>query len=306
MIYLGFRLLELLVAALPRRLAYTIGTTLAKLAFPLWRAKRDALVGNLRRVLPTASEAELRAVARRNLANSAKAWIDFLQVPHTPRARLARLLRVEGEEHLEQALRLGRGVMLVSIHLGSWEIAAASWASQRGTVGLLAEQIEPPKLFQRFVRVRSSMGIHVIPLARTAVREMLRMLKDNRLVCVAMDRDLLGTGEPFRFFGEEISIPTGAVEIAWKTGAPILPAFCTRQPDDTYLARGEPFFLVPSTGDRDRDVRLGVERLLRLFEHKIREHPDQWHVLEPLWPARREQPAAELATPVTDEVPVSK
>jgi len=306
MIYLGFRLLELLVAALPRRLAYAIGTTLASLAFPVWRAKREALLGNLRRVLPAASEEELHRVGRRNLANSAKAWIDFLQVPHVPRSRLAMLLKVEGEEHLDQALRLGRGVLLVSIHLGSWEIAAASWASQRGTVGLLAERIEPPRLFQRFVRVRSRMGITVIPLARTAVREMLRMLKDNQPVCVAMDRDLLSTGAPFRFFGEELTIPTGAVEIAWKMNTPILPVFCTRQPDDTYLARGEPFFLVPSTGDRDRDVRLGVERLLRLFEREIREHPDQWHVLEPLWPALHERPAVEPATRVTDEVPISK
>lgn len=305
MIYLGFRLLELIVGAVPRRLAYRLGSGLARLAFPLWRAKREALLANLRHVLPAASEAELRRVAARNLGNSAKAWIDFLQVPHLARARLAQLLATRGEEHLEAALRLGRGVLVVSIHLGSWEIAAASWASQHPPVGLLAEQIQPPRLFERFVRMRSRMGIHVIPLARTALREMLRMLKDNQIVCVAVDRDLLGTGELFRFFDQELSIPTGAVEVALKTGAPILPVVCTRQADDTYLATAEPFFLVEASGDRRQEVRRAVERLLHIFEGQIRAHPDQWHVLEPLWPVRATPLPGDL-TPVGDEVRISK
>jgi KDO2-lipid IV(A) lauroyltransferase len=304
-IYLGFRILETTVGALPRRLAYRLGVTLGFLAFRLWRTKREALLANLRHVLPNASDAELRAVAQRNLVNSVKAWIDFFQVPHLPRRRLEQLLATQGEDQLEQALRLGRGVLVVSVHLGSWEIAAASWASAHGPVGLLAEQIQPRAVYERFVRIRSSMGIRVIPLARTAVREMLRLLSENRAVCVAMDRDILRTGEPFRFFDATTSIPTGAVEIALKTGAPILPAFCLRQPDDTYLAVGEPFFVIDSTGDRRRDVHAGVERLLRIFERHIRAHPDQWHVLEPLWPATPRPLSSEL-TPAPGEVPVPK
>lgn len=305
MIYFGFRILETTVGALPRRLAYRLGAGIGFLAFRLWRAKREALLANLRHVLPSAGEAELRAVAQRNLINSVKAWIDFFQVPRYPRRRLEQLLATQGEDQLEQALRLGRGVLIVSVHLGSWEIAAASWASAHGPVGLLAEQIQPPAVYERFVRIRSSMGIRVIPLARTAVREMLRLLSENRAVCVAMDRDILRTGEPFRFFDATTSIATGAVEIALKTGAPILPAFCLRQPDDTYLAVGEPFFVINSTGDRRRDVHAGIERLLRIFERQIRAHPDQWHVLEPLWPATPRPLSSEL-TPAPGEVPVPK
>ncbi len=305
MIYLGFRLVELVVGALPRRLAYRLGSGLAKLAFPLWREKREALLANLRHVLPAASETELRRLAVRNLGNSAKAWIDFLQLPHLARERLAQLLSTRGEQHLEAALRLGRGVLIVSIHLGSWEIAAASWASQHPPVGLLAERIQPPRLFERFVQMRSRMGIRVIPLARTALREVLRMLKENHIVCVAIDRDLLGTGEPFRFFDQDLSVPTGAVEIALKTGAPILPVVCTRQPDETYLATAEPFFLVEASGDKRQDVHRAVEHLLRIFEGQIRAHPDQWHVLEPLWPVGAAPLPSEL-TPIPDEVGISK
>ncbi len=305
MIYLGFRLLELAVGALSRRTAYRLGAALARAAFPLWRAKREALLANLRHVLPAATEPELRDIACRNLVNAAKAWIDFFHVPHLPRQRLSELLATRGEEYLAAALRLERGVLVVSIHLGSWEIAAASWASQRGTVSLLAEQIEPRKVYERFVQMRARMGIRVIPLARTAVREMLRTLHERQIVCVAMDRDILGTGQPFRFFDQEAPIPTGAVEIALKTGAPILPVFCTRQTDDTYLACAEPHFTVESTGDKGQDVRRAVEHLLRIFERQIREHPDQWHVLEPLWPVHPQSVADQL-TPASREIRVSK
>jgi phosphatidylinositol dimannoside acyltransferase len=128
------------------------------------------------------------------------------------------------------------------------------------------------------------MGIKVIPLSRTAVRDILRLLREGRVVVLAMDRDILGTGRPLPFFGEVSRFPTGPVELALKTGAPILPAFCVRDREDRYIAIGEsPIFLTP-TGDHEADVQRAMEQILATFERYIRRFPDQWHVLEPIWP----------------------
>src|SRR2546428_11274533 len=125
----------------------------------------------------------------------------------------------------------------------------------------MAEQIEPRRRFEHVSRLRSKMNIRVIPLSRTGARDIMRMLKDHRMGVLAMDRDILNTGRPFKFFGRLTSFPTGPVEIALKTGAPILPAFCFRVRNDAYVAVGEPpLFLTPSE-DHAGDVRGAMEQI---------------------------------------------
>src|SRR5439155_676169 len=140
--------------------------------------------------------------------------------------------------------RLIKGVIVVAPHMGSWELAAASWAASFGEIGVMVEQIEPRRLFEHVSTLRSRMNIRVIPLSRTGARDIMRMLKEHRMVVLAMDRDILNTGQRYKFFGRPTSFPTGPVEIALKTGAPILPAFCIRDRSDAYVAIGEaPMFL---------------------------------------------------------------
>jgi KDO2-lipid IV(A) lauroyltransferase len=289
--YLGFRLIEGAIARLPRRLAYALGVIVSTLAFPLLLPQRRALESNLRRVRPELSVRAVRRLAWRNWLNHTKAWIDFFKVPRMKRERLASLLTAEpqGLKHLNQAMARGKGVIVVAPHMGSWELACASWASAYGEIGVMVEQIEPRQLFDHVFAIRSRMGIRVIPLSRTAARDILRMLRAGRMVVLAMDRDILRTGRKLTFFGEPASFPTGPVELALKTGAPLFPAYCIRDGNDRYYAMGGPAFEVHPSGDHDADVKAAMENILATFERYIRRYPDQWHVLEPIWTG---QPAA--------------
>ena len=282
-IYLGFRVIEGAIARIPRRLAYALGVVISTIAFPLLARQRKALESNLRHVRPDFSGPQVRKLAWRNWLNYTKAWIDFFKIPRMDRARLTGLLKPTGLENLNLAMARGKGVIVVAPHMGSWELAAASWAASFGQIGVMVEQIEPRRLFDHVFRVRSKMGIKVIPLSQTGARDIIRMLKDGRMVVLAMDRDILNTGQLFKFFGQEARFPTGPVEIALKTGAPILPAFCVRDSNDGYVAvGGKPLFLTKSE-DHAGDVRSAMEYILRTFEGYIKMYPDQWHVLEPIW-----------------------
>ncbi|HSO92854.1 MAG TPA: hypothetical protein VLS53_00100 [Candidatus Dormibacteraeota bacterium] len=291
--YLGFRVIEGAIARIPRRLAYALGVVISTLAFPLLARQRKALESNLRHVRPDLPGPQVRKLAWRNWLNYTKAWIDFFKIPRMDRARLTGLLKPIGVENLDLAMASGKGVIVVAPHMGSWELAAASWAASFGLIGVMAEQIEPRRLFNHVFRVRSRMGIKVIPLSQTGARDIIRMLKDGRMVVLAMDRDILNTGQLFTFFGQQARFPTGPVEIALKTGAPILPAFCVRDSNDGYVAvGGKPLFLTKSE-DHAGDVRSAMEYILRTFEGYIEMYPDQWHVLEPIWPE------TEASAPVT-------
>lgn len=297
MTYLGFRTIEGIIARLPRRLAYAIGVVTSTLAFPLLARQRRALESNLQQVFPEMPAPQLRKLAWQNWLNYCKAWIDFFKIPRMDRRHLGGLLTKVGVEHLDRAMAAGRGVIVVAPHMGSWELAAASWAATFGEIGIMVEQIEPRRLFEHVSAVRSRMGIHIIPLSRTGARDILRMLKQRRLVVLAIDRDILNTGRPFRFFGRSATFPTGAVEIALKTGAPLLPAFCIRDRNDAYVAIGEPPLFLKPTEDHEADVRAAMEQILAAFERYIKRYPDQWHVLEPIWSAKPVVPAVTIPSP---------
>src|SRR5438270_11458232 len=104
------------------------------------------------------------------------------------------------------------------------------------------------------------MKIRAIPLSRTGARDIMRMLKEHRMVVLAMDRDILNTGQRFKFFGRLTSFPTGPVELALKTGAPILPAFCIRDRSDAYVAVGAPPLFLSPSDDAAADVRGAMAR----------------------------------------------
>lgn len=295
--YYGFRLIEGAIARLPRRVAYAIGVIVSTLAFPLLARQRKALESNLQQVFPEMPSPQVRKLAWRNWLNYCKAWIDFFKIPRMEKHKLGSLLTPIGVEHLDRAMAAGRGVIVVSIHMGSWELAAASWAASFGEIGIMVEQIEPRRLFEHVSDLRSRMKIRVIPLSRTGARDIMRMLKDRHLVVLAMDRDILSTGQRFRFFGRQTSFPTGPVEIALKTGAPILPAVCIRDRNDAYVAIGEPPLFLTSSEDHAADVRGAMEQILATFERYIKRYPDQWHVLEPIWPDKPVVPAVTIPSP---------
>ncbi len=296
--YHAFRAGETLVRVLPHRAAYTLGTSLATSVLALRPTRFAALRANLRRVLPDADERTLDRVLRANVRNIARSWIDVMEMGHRPGVT-DRVVPVD-TEYMLGPQRRGRGVVIVSLHLGSWELGLAGWNHRFGQMALLAEVLRPQELFDRIVATRTRMGVQVIPidvasmrggdadtarrLGASALRDVYRVLKGNGLMAVAIDRDLAGSGEMLPFFGAPAPIPTGLVEIAIRTGAAIVPIVLIRSADDeTVVGQCYPEIVYDAAAERGPEVRRVASEALRLFERVIREHPDQWHVLDPLW-----------------------
>ncbi|MHB8508169.1 MAG: lysophospholipid acyltransferase family protein [Candidatus Dormibacteria bacterium] len=301
---MAFRVADAILGHLPRPLSYALVTLVASLVLRLHPQRYAGLAANLRRVMPAASEAQFQAILRANVRNHAMAWVDFFRISRLSERRKRALLTVEGEGHMQEVLKDGKGVVIASIHLGAWEGCVGFWGGTRSyRTGLIAEVIEPPELWRRLRARREASGVEVIPLGRSAARDLLRRLKENGVVVGAMDRDLLGSGRPFPFFGAEAPIPTGLIEVAQRTGAGIIPTFCLRDRVFGYRLVGMAPIMV---GAGAEGVDAAARKLIAQFENFIRRYPEQWHVLAPIWP---EHPSSARASRTKDasereEVPV--
>ena len=275
--------MQSLVERLPRRLGYALAVLAARFAFVFVRSAREELEGNLRRVLPELTPGQIRRLAWRNFRNRSKAYADLMRLPVARVEDLRPLLHVEGVEHLEAARARRRGVLVVSAHMGSWEVAAAIWSATVAPVSLFAEELEPRELYEWYRCTRARLGISVLPLTRTGLRQVLQALEQEEMVVTAIDRDILGTGIVVDFFGSPARIPEGPAAIALRRGTPLLPVAVFRLPDDTFQAVGFPPIFAEPTGDRAGDIRRVTIEMVRRVEDVIRAHPDQWHMPHRIW-----------------------
>jgi lauroyl/myristoyl acyltransferase len=281
--YRSFKAVQSIVERLPRPLAYALAIFAARFAFWFSPLARPRLQFNLRVACPEMSERELTQTTWLNFRNHAKAYADLMMLPRTRISELRPLLQVKGMENLEAARALGKGVMAVSCHMGSYEVVSAIWAATLSPVSFFAEELEPRALFEWYRDTRARLGISVLTLTVTGIRKVTQALREKEMVITAIDRDIIGTGHLMPFFGRPAPIPLGTASIALRSGTPLLPVCVYRLPDDTFMAEAAPHVIAENTGDRKADEIRVTEELLRHIEGFIRRHPEQWHVPHRIW-----------------------
>ena len=296
--YYLYRLASALVARLPRRASFALADRVADVLISVNPRKFDALRDNLRHALPATSERQLNRIVRRNLRHLTRSWVDVMAIPLDPSGTTRRLREVN-LSHYTDAVARGKGVVVVSMHFGAWEAGLAAWNGGKGQLALLAEQLRPQKLFEAIAGARGALGVKVIPIdvdtmlsgdtqtarriGAAAMREVFKHLRAGGGVAIAIDRDLTGTGTMLPFFGAPASIPLGVVEVAMRSGAAIVPVVLPRT-DWGVEGYVFPEMVYDPAAPRDAEVERVTRGILALFEDVIREHPEQWHVLDNVWP----------------------
>src|SRR5207248_8651862 len=110
----------------------------------------------------------------------------------------------------------------------NWDIAGVWLADYLGGFTTVVERLKPESLYRRFVEYRESLGFEIVPLTgdSSAMRVLLKRLRENKAVCLVGDRDLTTSGVPVKFFGETARMPGGPARLAATTGAALIPAGC--------------------------------------------------------------------------------
>ena len=173
--------MQSVVERLPHSLAYALAILAARFAWLFSPLARPRLEFNLKVACPEleTDTRELRRISWLNFRNHAKAYADLMMLPRTNVEAMRPRLQVKGMEYLEQARALGKGVLAVSCHMGSYEVVSAIWSATLTPVSFFAEELEPRALFEWYRDTRARLGISVLTLNHGGLRKVLQALRDE-------------------------------------------------------------------------------------------------------------------------------
>jgi KDO2-lipid IV(A) lauroyltransferase len=286
---LGYSLGWSMVCRLPESLAVRSFEFFGDLAWRRQGPSIQVLENNLRRVLgPEATGAELRAMSRESMRSYARYWLEVFRLPVMPLERLLAGMHDSGELPAAfELLAAGRGVVFALPHMGNWDQAGA-WiiATGAGSFTTVMERLKPESVYERFVAFREGLGMEVLPASGGGrpFAILARRLRAGKVVCLPCDRDVTGHGIEVDFFGEKARMAPGPAALAAQTGAALMPAVLWFEEDGWGVDVG-PEIPVPDTGDRRERVVQMTQQVARFFEDGIRAHPQDWHMLQPVFSA---------------------
>ncbi|MFI5274576.1 MAG: lysophospholipid acyltransferase family protein [Ktedonobacterales bacterium] len=313
MVYYLLRFASWLAGKVPRPVRLALAGAVTELIYFGWVSKRHATNANMAQILATTpNDRRAKSLARVSWRNFGRYISDFVNMPNTTReaivARVHDTTPAPGAFALvDEARAQGKGLIVVSTHFGAYDVAGIALASHYQPIHLLVETIKDPKMDTMWQEQRRDLGMEVIRIEQSP-RQMLRVLQDNGVIAVALDRPLpAGEGVPITFFGRRCWVPGGIASLAVKSGAAVLPGFCIydEQYTDAYYLGAGPVIYPEQSGDRRADTARLTQRIFDALAEQIRARPDQWAMFRRFWPisdAAIEPAAARETAAVAREV----
>lgn len=291
---------SIIVPRLPRKFVMTIGKMIALAAWLIAHKARKQAAANMLHVLgpevrsTRAGRRKLRRVVRGMFQNNVRNYLEMLYLPYMSPEEINRSMHIEGSEHLEAALALGKGVILFSAHCGPFDYII-QWLAIKGyEVTVPVERLKDERMLDLLLKLRRSKGLHHIPLGGNApLRAIIQALRKNQIVLITADRAIQGESVEKPFFGALARLPIGPVELSQRTGAPLLGGFGWHS---SHICEGH---FVPLSLELSEEQRKNTDALMggmiERMEQAISAHPEQWLVFAPVW--KDDLPASPHALP---------
>lgn len=280
-----------MVRRMPESLAAALGALGGQVHYLVDLQRRNILRENLRTVLgPECPPDVVERAVRAGFVTYARYWVEAFRLGDLDAGAITERLQVVGREYLDAAFSQGRGVIVVTPHLGNWDAGGAWLAAAGYRPTAVVERLQPPALFARFVAHREQLGLGLVPLddGRAVIRSLLEVLRGGGTACLVADRLVKGErGVPVHFFGKLTEVPGGPAMLSWASGAPILPVAVYQEAQTgRWQAWCRPLVQAErSHGAPHQREQIAVltQRLADEFAWLIERAPQQWHVLSPIW-----------------------
>jgi len=248
-------------------------------AFRLLPRFRKVALENLDRIYgDTKTRREKYLIALRSFQHFTSVTLELLHLPRLCRRKdFWDRVKIDGYEHMKEALAMKKGVIFVTGHTGNWELAGFVSSILGIPFYPVARPIEnAPRINEYLMDLRRKSGMKIV-MKRGALRTMVQALKDGAALAFIMDQNAGRRGVLVNFLGHKASAHPSAAAMAMKFDAPVVAAYAYRAGKGfRYRIHIEPIVEMTNTGDHDADLQKNTQKIISVLEGFVRAHPEQW------------------------------
>jgi KDO2-lipid IV(A) lauroyltransferase len=242
---------------------------------------------NLELALPRLSAKERDGILRGVFLHLGWQLVEFCRMARYTRENTIGLIRTEGLDHYLAARARGKGVLIVTAHLGAWELSSFYHSLMGYPMSMVARPLDNRRLDEFVNGIRCLHGNHVLPKDDFA-RGLLTAMRQGETVGILMDTNMTPPQGVFvDFFGHQACTASGVARVALKTGAAVLPGFMLwEEAERRYVLEFGTELVIQRTGDDEADIFAATQQCTSAIESWIRRYPDQWLWIHRRWKTR--------------------
>jgi Kdo2-lipid IVA lauroyltransferase/acyltransferase len=276
-----------LAAVLPRPVSRVVAVAVARLLLAAAPKLRQTAKFNLRLAFPDWSEKQRKATLRGMVRHLAWMAAEFARLPGYRRENIEKTIVLDGHENFLEARRRGQGVLVLTAHIGAWELSSYAHALYGYPLHYMARPLDNARLDRLVNRYRGLSGNRPV-FKNESARAMLKILKSAGTVGILADQNTMPEEGVFvDFFGTPACTTTGIARFALHTGAAVVPGYAVWDEGlNKYRLRFEPPLELLRTGNAEHDIVENTRRFAKVIEQIIRKYPEQWVWVHARWKTR--------------------
>lgn len=279
---IAIKLLGPIIRSLPKRFSLFLGRRLGELMHYFDFKHKAIAYANIKTALGAKLSArELTRLTKDFYRSFGQNIIEIFFIPLVDKDYVNKYITMEGLDYIEQGFKRGKGVILLGAHGGSWELSNIICAHLGFPFSLFIRDQRHPRLNNLLNSYRKQKGCRIIE-RKNGVRQIIEAIKDNQAVGMTVDQGGK-RGVLVKFFGKEASMASGAVRLALKYDATIIPAFYTRIKGPYIKTVVAPAFKLKKTGDLEKDIYDNLQEIVHIFERFIVKYPSEYLWSYKIW-----------------------
>ena len=279
-----------ILGLIPRPVAVGLGNSIGRIWFLADKRHRHIAIDNLTRAFGCEkSPRDIRILARRTFKQLGQILFEIGWGLRLDLKKDGKYFQIHGLSHLKSALARRKGVLILTAHIGNWEILPVVAALCNINLSIVYRPLDFLPLNRFLEKTRSRFGAKLIPTARS-MRKILMTLQQGGAVAMLMDQNFdCHEGVFADFFGHSACTNKGLALLARKTGASVVPVFMVRRPYGFKVEMGPEIPFI-KTGDKTKDLETNTLQYNRVIENFIRRYPDQWFWVHQRWKTKPYHP----------------
>ena len=272
------------ISGIPKNIVCFIGRILGAIIYHVDIPHKRIVTRNLKFAYSEWADEEVYRVSRKVFRNLGIAILEILQMAFFSKEDFLQNIRIRGEEHLFDAVAGGKGIIIISAHLGNWEAASLFSPCYFGyPVTVVVRKIESGIINRWILKLKTRFGNSIID-KEGALPEMMQTLRSGKILAMMIDQGTTKSeGVELLFYGKKVTVTPAAAMLALRCKSPVLPVFCIREEDQKLAIIIEPPVQLVRTKDLRDDLKTNTQIMTDVIEKAVRKYPDQWLWLHKRW-----------------------